>query len=243
MTESSGNKGSAGADLNVLRPFKLKPLHIVKQREAFTLIELLVVISIIGILTGLLGTALVGAKAKARSTQCLNNLRQVNLAIRMYAEDANDVLPLLPEPNPFPNGVGAYYKQLVKGYLGLEGTASPEEKVFLCPSDKQLRTQKHHAFTSYTYNGWELGPGSLERVTGKKLSSIKSLSRAVLVAEFPAYFGGSWHPFRNNAYNNAPAMVSFGDGHAGLTKIYWNGEAAPCRYEPPASYQYSWSGE
>src|SRR5260370_39782276 len=110
-----------------------------KLNRAFTLIELLVVIAIIGILGALLLPALGRAKEKGRQTSCLSNLRQINVAIRLYADDCADSLPVLPTPNPYPNGVGAYYKQLVKGYLGLRGPASPSEKVFICPSDRILQ--------------------------------------------------------------------------------------------------------
>jgi prepilin-type N-terminal cleavage/methylation domain-containing protein len=136
------------------------------KKRAFTLVELLAVIAIIGILAALLLPALGRAKEKGRLATCQNNLRQVNLAIRLYADDYADSLPVLPTPNPYPNGVGAYYKQLVKGYLGLSGPASPSEKVFICPSDRLLHNQLGHAFTSYTFNGYEVGPGAIDRITG-----------------------------------------------------------------------------
>lgn len=217
-----------------------------KHRVAgFTLIELLVVIAIIGILTALLLPVLSKAKEKARLTTCLSNLRQVNLAIRLYADDYKDSLPVLPRPNPYPNGVGAYYKQLVKGYLGLTGPASPNERAFTCPSDRVLRNQIAHAFTSYTFNGYEVGPGDIPRITGRKLSSIKNPAKAVLAGEWTAFFGGSWHPVVNDDYPDAKNVLSFVDGHAGLTKIYWDGvsDSDPCAYEPPAEYDYDWGGE
>lgn len=213
--------------------------------SAFTLVELLVVIAIIGVLAALLLPALARAKEKGRQTACLSNLRQVNAAIRLYADDYADSLPVLPEPNPYPNGVGAYYKQMVKGYMGLTGPATPGEKIFICPSDRILSTQIGHAFTSYTFNGYEVGPGDLARITGKKLASLKSPAKAALVGEWPAFFGGSWHPVINRDYPNAKDVLSFVDGHAGLTKIYWDGisDSDPCNYEPPAGYDYNWDGE
>src|ERR1044071_7505732 len=133
-------------------------------KRGFTLIELLVVIAIIAVLASLLLPALSRAKDNVRRTACTSNHRQVNLAIRLYADDHSDSLPELPDPNPYPNGVGAYYKELVKGYLGLTGPPSVEEKVFACPSDPELHLQVGHAFTSYTFNGYEVGPASLPRI-------------------------------------------------------------------------------
>jgi len=64
-------------------------------KRAFTLIELLVVIAIVGILAALLLPALSQAKEKVKRTSCASNLRQVSLAIRLYADDCSDSLPVL----------------------------------------------------------------------------------------------------------------------------------------------------
>ena len=60
---------------------------------AFTLIELLVVITIIGILASLLLPALSKSKGSALQTQCLNQNKQIALALQMYASDNSDHLP------------------------------------------------------------------------------------------------------------------------------------------------------
>ncbi len=67
---------------------------ILKQKKAFTLIELLVVIAIIAILAAMLLPALAAAKRKAQKINCVNNLKEVGIAFRIWEGDNGDKYPM-----------------------------------------------------------------------------------------------------------------------------------------------------
>jgi len=97
MVTACREKAMRNRRLAVERGFTFIELPVVRKRKrrAFTLIELLVVMVIIAILVGLLLPALGRAREEARKTQCRSNLRQIGLAMMLYAGDNRGWYPAL----------------------------------------------------------------------------------------------------------------------------------------------------
>jgi len=104
-----------------------------KSARAFTLIELLLVIAIIAILAAMLMPALSKAKQRTQGTLCLNNGKQLMLALHLYTSDSNDFYP----PNPDDGNTQAGYNWC-GGQAGIGGPAEFNPDILLDPNRSLL---------------------------------------------------------------------------------------------------------
>jgi prepilin-type N-terminal cleavage/methylation domain-containing protein/prepilin-type processing-associated H-X9-DG protein len=157
----------------------MKMYRSLNRRGAFTLIELLVVIAIIAILAALLLPSLARAKAKAKSTSCVSNLRQIGLAMNMYAEENNGFLP------------GTAHFSISNSWVfGLASYLGNVDKVRVCPSDQKGEQRLQNRGTSYLLNEYTsipavdpFGDPIPTEPVWNKLSSIRRPSDTFLAFE------------------------------------------------------------
>jgi len=119
------------------------------QRCGFTLIELLVVIAVISLLMAILMPVLSQARRRARRAACAANLRQIGVAIHIYAEDYDNTIPFGPEGRPITGSNFYTVTGNVTSLLSLEDGApvglglmldnylSDQSKVLFCPGADQ----------------------------------------------------------------------------------------------------------
>lgn len=108
-----------------------------RLRQGFTLIELLVVIAIIGILAAMLLPALNSARERAKTITCVSNLKQIGLAITLYADDYDNYLPQAAtqiDSLSWQDRLVKYLKQIQGVITSTDYTWRRNQHVFFCPS-------------------------------------------------------------------------------------------------------------
>jgi prepilin-type N-terminal cleavage/methylation domain-containing protein/prepilin-type processing-associated H-X9-DG protein len=145
-----------------------------KEVRAFTLIELLVVIAIIAILAAMILPALSKAKKSSQKTSCLNNLHQIGIAMFLYADENEGLVP---------RGNDVLWWRVMVTQLGARKVGEyAKVKVFVCPSYPDKTN-----LICYVINSWQFtsptDPTGSQVNAPTKLTGVQSPAQSIYFAD------------------------------------------------------------
>ena len=183
------------------------------NKKTFTLIELLVVIAIIGILAAMLLPALQSSKDTAKSTTCVNNLRQIHTMIQTYVIDNSGVFPVAKAVSLWGDGTGW-------GNLIAKDASEGKRKIFKCPNEIKRDF-------SYSLNCREvfLKLGTFGSWQEQELDNMKVAPSAfILVEESPSNMFQSDDCDQDNYTQNCNTFMDLKPKHiGGVPMLFFDG--------------------
>ena len=191
----------------------------IKKRGSagFTLIELLVVIAIIGILAGILLPVLGKAKESARQVQCASNLKQIGLAISMFASDHGGNFPT---GGSSVTGTAASTTDAANERYSLGQLFDQyvtDRKVFKCPSDSSVADTLGSGVMTLTTSPTSFNAGSCSYGYDDNHNSSNDTGVAIAADRLGTDSASTW---LSNNHNHKGQNVVYIDGH-----VEWKGTA------------------
>jgi prepilin-type N-terminal cleavage/methylation domain-containing protein/prepilin-type processing-associated H-X9-DG protein len=165
------------------------------KRRGFTLLELLIVLAIVALLAGLVATAAMTARKKARATECASNLRQLGIGMQMYASDFQGIVLRAPgylsDARPTENGSnpGAFhYMSWAQGYAryldplwGQRGQSLETFKMTKCPEHPIPLMETHFVVNAASLDDSLRPSGSIRNLSA--LSQIRNPAGVLYLAD------------------------------------------------------------
>jgi prepilin-type N-terminal cleavage/methylation domain-containing protein/prepilin-type processing-associated H-X9-DG protein len=176
------------------------------ERRGFTLIELLVVIAIIAILAAILFPVFARARAAARKTSCLSNVKQVSLAVLQYVQDYDEKFPGWSWGRRYEHFSNEFWDAAVLPYVKNLG-------VFQCPEDglewpipedwvsKGPDAGRNNPFAGWPDRAWWEKPNNPNYqsygineslANGRKMAAIKTPANYMLITDSSIQLANSW---------------------------------------------------
>jgi len=158
------------------------------KRGAFTLVELLVVLAIIAVLASLATPAIGTAIERGRSTKCVNNLRQIGVAVQQYAADNDYRFPAI-ETKPPSLPADVENKGTALEVLGPYGIT---QSILTCPTDAvTLRNVEKHG-SSYHFSPvlQDETPASVKIYSRRGIFTVENIGWLTVCSDFQTVHPG-----------------------------------------------------
>jgi general secretion pathway protein G len=228
--------------------------HHRSAREAFTLIELLTVMAILAVLAGMLFPVIAKSREQARKTVCMNNLRQIGMALSLYATNHDGAIPTAEIPDaPWRathhiwDGTLSPPRYLGLGYLHEKFGYGVKREMYYCPAAQGIDRMD---WPRHSWSCWEkvgsnvyedmCGTSYVYRETGvggKKLLGANAQTPAMAM------------DFQISARARNPANIGYCHFLGGVNILFYDGsvkwvpdptaQAAGYAEDIPASYEYA----